>query len=120
VQRLFSTFAGGPPGAGLLIQRLLVGAALVYCVVAACGGVVGAPQIIGAAAGVLLIAGLWTPVAGLVAACAEVWIAVSVPAHSAVAGVLAVLGVTLALIGPGEWSVDARLYGRKHIVPPRP
>jgi putative oxidoreductase len=30
---------------------------------------------------------------------------------------LAVLGVTLALIGPGEWSVDARLYGRKHFVP---
>jgi len=26
--------------------------------------------------------------------------------------------VTLALIGPGEWSVDARLYGRKHYVPP--
>ena len=32
---------------------------------------------------------------------------------------VAVLGLTLALIGPGEWSVDARLYGRKHIVPPR-
>ena len=30
-----------------------------------------------------------------------------------------VLGVTLALIGPGEWSVDARLYGRKHFVPPQ-
>ena len=29
---------------------------------------------------------------------------------------LAVLGVTLALIGPGQWSVDARLYGRKHYV----
>ena len=119
MQRLFSTFAGGPPGAGLLLQRLLVGAALVYCVVAAYGDAVGAPQVIGALAGLLLIAGLWTPVAGFVAACAEVWIALSVPAHSAIAVALAVLGLSLALIGPGEWSIDARLYGRKHIVPPR-
>jgi hypothetical protein len=31
---------------------------------------------------------------------------------------LAVLGLTLALIGPGQWSIDARLYGRKHYVSP--
>jgi putative oxidoreductase len=30
VQRLFSTFANGWPGRGLLIQRLLVGGVLVY------------------------------------------------------------------------------------------
>jgi len=29
--------------------------------------------------------------------------------------VLAVLGVSLAMIGPGAWSVDARLFGRKQI-----
>jgi len=29
-----------------------------------------------------------------------------------------VFAVTLALIGPGAWSIDARLYGRKHFVPP--
>ena len=34
MQRLFSNFADGRPGAGLLIQRLLVGAALLYCVAA--------------------------------------------------------------------------------------
>ena len=28
---------------------------------------------------------------------------------------LAVLGGTLAMIGPGAWSLDARLFGRKHI-----
>jgi hypothetical protein len=27
----------------------------------------------------------------------------------------AVLGVALAMIGPGAWSIDARLFGRKHI-----
>jgi uncharacterized membrane protein YphA (DoxX/SURF4 family) len=72
---------------------------------------------IGALAGLLLIAGLWTPVAGIVAACAEAWVAFSSHAHAGIAAGLAVLGVTLALIGPGAWSVDARLYGRKHFVP---
>jgi len=118
VQRLFSTFADGWPGAGLLIQRVLVGAALVSCAVAKPGDTVEAPQVIGALAGLLLIAGLWTPVAGVVTACAEAWIAFSSPALAGIPAALAVLGVTLALIGPGEWSVDARLYGRKHFVPP--
>jgi len=118
VQRLFSTFAGGPPGAGLLIQRLLVGGALVYSAVAASDGTAAAPQVIGALSGLLLIAGLWTPVAGVFAACAEAWVAVSSPAHPVLPAVLAVLGVILALIGPGAWSVDARLYGRKHYAPP--
>jgi uncharacterized membrane protein YphA (DoxX/SURF4 family) len=119
VQRLFSNFADGWPGAGLLIQRLLVGAALLCSVAATRDGTVTAPQLIGALAGLLLIAGLWTPVAGVVTACAETWVAFSLPAHAGIPAVLAVLAVTLALIGPGEWSVDARLYGRKHIVPPR-
>jgi putative oxidoreductase len=117
VQRLFSTFAGGWPGAGLLIQRLLAGAALLSCASATPGGVV-APQVIGALAGVLLIAGLWTPLAGIAAACAETWMAFAAPVHAPMSVALAVLSLTLALIGPGEWSVDARLYGRKHFVPP--
>jgi uncharacterized membrane protein YphA (DoxX/SURF4 family) len=118
VQRLFSNFADGWPGAGLLTQRLLVGAALLYCTVAT-WGVQAAPHVIGALAGLLLMVGLWTPAAGIVAACAEGWIAFSSPAHAGIPAALAVLGITLALIGPGEWSVDARLYGRKHIVPPK-
>lgn len=118
MQRLFSTFAEGPPGAGLLIQRVLVGAALVYSAIATPTGTFGAPQGIGALAGVLLIAGLWTPVAGVVAGCAEAWIAFSWPAHIWNPAVLAVFAVTLALIGPGAWSIDARLFGRKHYAPP--
>ena len=118
MQRLFSTFADGWPGAGLLMQRLLVGAALLYCVAATRGSMVAAPQVIGALAGLLLIAGLWTPVAGVLVACAEAWTAFSSAAHPGTPAAMAVLGVTLALIGPGQWSIDARLYGRKHFVPP--
>jgi putative oxidoreductase len=31
---------------------------------------------------------------------------------------LAILGLTLAMIGPGAWSADARLFGRRHIAFP--
>jgi len=118
VQRLFSTFADGWPGAGLLMQRLLAGGGLLHSLAATPSGTIGVPQAIGALAGLLLIAGLWTPVAGVVAGCAEAWVVFSSPAHPVIPAALAVLGVSLALIGPGQWSVDARLYGRKHFVPP--
>jgi putative oxidoreductase len=73
------------------------------------------PQILGAAAGVLLLAGLWTPVAGAVVAILEAWIAFSQPGNPFMPLVLAVLGASLAMIGPGAWSIDARLFGRKEI-----
>lgn len=122
MQRLFSTFADGWPGGGLLTQRLLLGAALLYscfaCLSATliCGTLV--PHSIGALAGVLLLAGLWTPVAGVLVAIVEVWIAFSVPNSAALPAILGVLGATLAMIGPGAWSLDAWLFGRKHIEPP--
>ena len=108
----------------MLVQRLLVGAGLLYCALQClntspiCRS--ATPQSIGAAAGILLVAGLWTPFAGVLAASVEAWIAVSASDNAAIPVALAVLALTLAMIGPGAWSVDARLYGRKHIdVPER-
>jgi putative oxidoreductase len=119
LQRLFSTFANGWPGTGLLLLRLLTGAALIL------HGIVGlseppqfasiAPQVIGAGAGILLLVGLWTPVAGALVAIVEVWIAFSRPGDPWIPIMLAALGAALAMVGPGAWSVDARLFGRKHI-----
>jgi putative oxidoreductase len=112
---MFSTFAEGWPGAGLLIQRLMAGAALVYCVAAIPARTVAAPHVIGGLAGLMLLAGVWTPIAGVVAACAEAWMSFKSPAQMCNPVILGVLCVTLALIGPGRWSVDACLYGRKHL-----
>ena len=104
------------------MQRLLLGIAQVYCCSAClnatpiCGTVV--PQSIGALGGVLLLVGLWTPVAGILVAIMEAWIAFSLPTSAALPAVLAVLGASLAMIGPGAWSLDAWLFGRKHIEPP--
>lgn len=119
MQRLFSTFADGWPGGGLLLQRILAGGVLVYCgalsLTKALHFELAVPQIFGAVAGVLILAGLWTPVAGTVAAAVELWIAFSQPNNMWIALILAVLGVSLAMIGPGAWSVDARLFGRKQL-----
>jgi putative oxidoreductase len=63
--------------------------------------------------------GLWTPVAGALAAIVKVWLALSrYFSHSGdpwIALMQAALGAVLAMVGPGAWSVDARLFGRKHI-----
>lgn len=75
-------------------------------------------QIAGAAAGLLMLGGLWTPVAGVLAGIVEVWIAFAQPGTQSFAIVLAGLGISLAMIGPGAWSIDARLYGRKQLLPP--
>jgi uncharacterized membrane protein YphA (DoxX/SURF4 family) len=123
LQRLFSTFAAGWPGVGLLLLRLLTGTALIYFGIA---GLREAPpltivvlQIIGIGAGILLLVGLWTPVAGTLAATVKVWITLfRFLSHSGdpwIATVQVVLSAVLAMIGPGAWSIDARLFGRKRI-----
>jgi uncharacterized membrane protein YphA (DoxX/SURF4 family) len=67
------------------------------------------------AAGMLLLAGLWTPVSGALVAVFEVWNTFSQPGDPWAKILLATLGVALALLGPGAWSVDARLFGWKRI-----
>lgn len=124
MQRLFSTFANGWPGKGLLLLRLLTGATLIDCGIAALRGAqpfaATAPQIIGAGAGMLLTVGLWTPLVGTLVAIVEVWAAFSRGGDPWIPIMLATLGTALAMIGPGSWSIDARLFGRKHIETPEP
>ena len=73
------------------------------------------PQAIGAFAGALLLVGLWTPVAGTVVAIADGWLVWSSAGDPVSSAMVTVLGATLAMIGPGAWSLDARLFGRRHI-----
>jgi putative oxidoreductase len=72
---------------------------------------------IGAAVGLLLIVGLWTPLAGSVVAILEACVAFVSPGSAGLPIFVAVLGATLAMIGPGSWSVDALVFGRKQIEP---
>ena len=76
-----------------------------------------AEEILGAAAGVFVIAGLWTPVTAALAALDQIWIALSFPSSQRdgewIHILLGVLCVSVAMLGPGAWSIDARLFGRK-------
>jgi uncharacterized membrane protein YphA (DoxX/SURF4 family) len=123
LQRLFSTFADGWPGIGLLLLRLLTGFELIrFAIIGLLKApllTTAVPQVIGAGAGLFLLVGLWTPVAGSLAAIVNMWIAfLQLLSHSgdpSIAIIQSVLGAALAMIGPGAWSIDARLFGRKHI-----
>jgi putative oxidoreductase len=124
LQRLFSTFAEGWPGAGLLLQRLLISAIILFYgilhLVEPASLTTRLPFLIASAAAAFLFLGLWTPVAGTIISIVGIWIFFAVcPGHSLTAIIVAVIGATVAMIGPGMWSIDARLYGRKHLQAPR-
>lgn len=66
-------------------------------------------------AGLLLFLGLWTPLAGLLVVLLESGLLFSRPEDPWPHILLATLGGALALLGPGAWSADARLFGWKRI-----
>jgi putative oxidoreductase len=105
---------------GLLLLRLVTGiAAIVQGVAKLQAGLpLGAIflQALGTVAGILLLVGFWTPVAGSLVALLELWNWISTkPADPLPDILLATIGAALALLGPGAWSIDARLFGWKRI-----
>ena len=119
MQRLFSNFANGWPGMGLLLQRSLTAIVLIRLAMTGHTGTSllssMVPQIIGACAGTLLLVGLCTPIVGTLIAVIELWVAIARIGDPWISIALATLGGTIAMIGPGAWSIDARLFGRKHL-----
>jgi putative oxidoreductase len=112
-------FPNGWPGSALLLLRLVSGTILIHDGLAR---LLQAPQwesitrsSLAIGAGMLLVVGLWTPIAGLLVVLVEVWTALSKADSLRICIVLATLGAALVMLGPGLRSLDARLYGRKQI-----
>jgi putative oxidoreductase len=119
LQRLYSTFADRWPGVGLLIQRMVAAFLLVrLCVIHLSDSPFSlsmTPHIIGACAGMLFLVGLWTPFVGTLIAVVELWIVATHVSDPWISITLATMGVSAAMLGPGAFSVDARLFGRRHL-----
>jgi putative oxidoreductase len=119
VQRLFSMFPNGWPGRGLLLLRLVAGTLLIHDGLSELAGSplwegVIRPSL-ATGAGILLLVGLWTPIAGVLVVVVELWTGFSKIDSLRSSVVSAALGATLAMLGPGARSIDARLFGRKRI-----
>jgi uncharacterized membrane protein YphA (DoxX/SURF4 family) len=71
-------------------------------------------------AGLLLLIGLWTPMAGAVVVLIELRRILWKLDDPSILILVGTMALALALLGPGFWSLDARLYGWKVInLPPQ-
>jgi len=112
-------FPNAWPGKGLLLLRLVAGIVLIHDGIAALMGTSQHEtiilQVIAASAGFFFLAGLWTPIAGGLVAIAELWMLVRGTADPHATILLLAIGAAIAALGPGAWSIDARLFGRQRL-----
>lgn len=132
LKRLFSTFPDGLPGLGLLLLRLTAGLNAFF---QGAGFLVslGTPPwtvwligLIDVVSGISLLIGLMTPAAAvlLVLGATGAGLPLFPPLTSGPFGVkvalvnMIALAVTVFFVGPGAFSLDAYLFGRREIIIP--
>jgi len=105
---------------GLLLLRVVAGCALILQSVTLLRTGIPPAQLqflpyIAILTAVLLIGGLWTPITGTLTALIGVARAVLHRADPLASVLVATVGVALALLGPGAWSIDGYLFGWRRV-----
>jgi uncharacterized membrane protein YphA (DoxX/SURF4 family) len=132
LRRLFSSFPEGWPGIGLIFLRLIVAVNAIVCGIDALiepsrhASSTWAFGSLAIAAGAAILVGFVTPAAG--AAATVGYLTETVRSFLMTDGSnhisplaafnLAAISAALVFLGPGAFSIDARLFGRREIIIP--
>jgi len=124
MQRLFSMFPQGGPGVALLLLRISVAAILVISAVSRLSNYSHLLVAAAVLVGILLVIGLFTPVSSFAAVAFSLTnlLIDGHPSNSVIIVVATAIleSIALALLGPGAYSLDAKLFGRRVMVVPPP
>ncbi|MGA9391263.1 MAG: hypothetical protein WBV69_12525 [Candidatus Sulfotelmatobacter sp.] len=133
MRRIFSTFPGGGPGLGLLVLRAAIGFTLVsqgiHCLSDSHTPSLAmwAVALLMVASGTLALIGYMTPLAAIVGGLLTVatwmpWFPAPTPSlflTRLATFLAAAIAIAIVCLGPGAFSLDARLFGRREIVIPK-
>lgn len=129
MQRSYSAFPAGAPGVGLLLLRAAASAAAglqgwTYVAGPAAGRWTWTAGLLACATAACLLAGFMTPIAACVAAIGRLAVALSLvpplfgdlPGPSPSTLLISTMMVAVVLLGPGAYSADSRIFGRREVV----
>jgi len=111
-------FPNGWPGRGLLLLRASLGLMILHQSVSQFPGPAVVSSVLLAAsciAGLLLLLGIWTPLTALcltAIALVRLFFGMDEPFTGFLSAAVA---LSIAMLGPGVWSIDAVLFGRQRL-----
>jgi hypothetical protein len=119
MQRLFSTFPSGAPGIALILLRVSIAASTLLVV--STGPHRGLWMLaLSIPLSALLCLGFLTPFAALLTIPLDLFDTTSLRLTPCSLPILLLCqAIALSMLGPGSYSIDARVYGRRIVVIPR-
>ncbi len=119
MQRFFSTFPNAWPGAGLFVLRLMLGGVLIAdaatALVPSTSWQVMIPAAVELLTAAFIIVGLGTPIVATLVCLLQLGSLLMFDREFEPHLIRAAVSLSLALLGPGAWSIDARLFGRRRV-----